>query len=90
MGITGETSGLSASSPAHSESISPVSGALDKAREGRAASESNEGRDGTGPSEPGALGGGPPELGRDEATGGGVCGGSAGLGAVDAGELVAT
>ncbi len=89
LGITGETSGLSASSPAHSESISPVSGALDKAREGRAASESNDGLEGTGPSEPGALGGAP-ELGVGGATGGGVWGGAAGLGAAEAGGRAAT
>jgi len=50
LGITGDTSGLTSGSPspAHSESISPVSGALDRAREGRAASESRDGRDSTG------------------------------------------
>ena len=51
LGITGEISGLVppvSASPAHSESISAVSGALEIARDGRLEASSNEGRDGTG------------------------------------------
>ena len=81
LGITGDTSGLSPSSPAHSESISAVSGALDSAREGRAASESSEGRERTAPSDStGTLGGDAEETGPDDAGGGAVCAGAAGLG----------
>jgi hypothetical protein len=49
--MTGEISGLELScsaSPAHSESISAVSGALDLARDGGIEASSNDGREGTG------------------------------------------
>ena len=49
--MTGEISGLEPScsaSPAHSESISAVSGALDVAGDGRLEGSSNDGREGTG------------------------------------------
>jgi hypothetical protein len=51
FGMTGEISGLELScsaSPAHSESISAVSGALDRARDGGLEASSNDCREGTG------------------------------------------
>jgi hypothetical protein len=51
LGMTGEISGLALScsaSPAHSESISSVSGALERARDGGIEASSNDCREGTG------------------------------------------